>query len=812
MPNDNDIAFEAQLGDLAYASLQGKSPALLDYLVGFQVIDKNDDKTKATSVFGARVGEEWVYIPVFFNQGEIKGMEILYLKNQDLFVPNEEDWVLYIINRRPMKLGEKTDVQEKDLLGGGIDTDPFEESPRRHSKFSSDWSQAVNSVVEKAKTFEKTSADFYCGAGRCPGWSHQHPQPWSANSLKMYPPTRSIEGVTASEALFKAAAEIPKPEFPSLPEWLSQAGPRTVRVLAESMKKQSGLAQTVSKFYEPEKLLINRFTGGKLEKQSGQYVHRYPDNSTLQYNGIVKEAEEEFENDLNEKGKVRILTYREATNELGGKYGLTEDDKENLARNEVVIKDNRDDTSQVYPADRPQTLTSITDSGVYRYLSEDGQSIRALLIPNPKELSYPHANALEGGPHHDPRMSNPQILIVRLDGPGTGEVSSEEIVATPEASSFPSFAGVPDGPRAEDMEKGKRYVLVTPSGTSTRGFKVVSKRSMEDGQTHVEVSDWLESSNEGYSPDSTGIIISPGVSRMDHIGRRLFVPTTARAVEVQGDWKNFPNYGLPRPADAGMVVHGLWEKGFGVPMKLHGTGSEYHVTLGTEKSSCSRMELLSRLVREEGIQGDTAQSIIKQADYEGAHNRAVKYVVKHAEGYGHTKKAAPFTPRTASFGAPTLDPSELSNNQTLGVSERNPTTQEDTVPGNPSRGEAEDLYNPNPNLDVTMDDKLQSVSQTGQQDVFDTAMIGSLTKTVNSTDMIDKYLGDLILGMDRIGRVLFLFLNANEDFANRFGQEDLLELEDSLRNTFKSMGDLILFLKQKAIDPESKDDKIDVKT
>ncbi len=42
--------------------------------------------------------------------------------------------------------------------------------------------------------------------------------------------------------------------------------------------------------------------------------------------------------------------------------------------------------------------------------------------------------------------------------------------------------------------------------------------------------------------------------------------------------------------------------------------------------------------------------------------------------------------------------------------------------------------------------------QTGQKEVFDTAMIGGLLKSVRDDSMVDKYMGDLMKGLDRLGR------------------------------------------------------------
>ena len=51
-----DAAFESAFSELAHASLREKAPGLMEYLVGFQILDKNDEDTHAVAVFGFKVG------------------------------------------------------------------------------------------------------------------------------------------------------------------------------------------------------------------------------------------------------------------------------------------------------------------------------------------------------------------------------------------------------------------------------------------------------------------------------------------------------------------------------------------------------------------------------------------------------------------------------------------------------------------------------------------------------------------------------------------------------------------------------------
>ena len=75
-----ETTFEQKMGQLVDAQLNEKLPSLVQHRVGFQVIDKNDDETKAVGVAAFVVKDVWLYIPAFFLDGDIKGLELLYHK------------------------------------------------------------------------------------------------------------------------------------------------------------------------------------------------------------------------------------------------------------------------------------------------------------------------------------------------------------------------------------------------------------------------------------------------------------------------------------------------------------------------------------------------------------------------------------------------------------------------------------------------------------------------------------------------------------------------------------------------------------
>jgi hypothetical protein len=134
---EQESGFEQAFSSLAYAYIKDKAPRLIEFVVGFQLVDRNEDNTKAVGVFGFKLGERWLYAPVFFLNGDLKGHELLYIKDQDTFVPMKENWVNYIMSKRPHALGERSpkDVFQLGGLAPNIEQLTW---PPEQSKFGSD--------------------------------------------------------------------------------------------------------------------------------------------------------------------------------------------------------------------------------------------------------------------------------------------------------------------------------------------------------------------------------------------------------------------------------------------------------------------------------------------------------------------------------------------------------------------------------------------------------------------------------------------------------------------------------------------------
>jgi hypothetical protein len=227
-------------------------------------------------------------------------------------------------------------------------------------------------------------------------------------------------------------------------------------------------------------------------------------------------------------------------------------------------------------------------------------------------------------------------------------------------------------------------------------------------------------------------------------------------------------------------------------VKMFVSGSEFIIN----SKRMQKLAALIHLVKDYGFREKTARALMKRAETEKIFKFRIK---KAAQSYDlqQTGPSAPGIPETPTG----YDPMTGGNVPTQNIGEWNVKVPEMSA-ANTDRM----IYHPmGPDPQYQGPDRgaqqaaLQA-SQTGQKEIFDTAMIGSLLKAVRDDSMVDRYMGDLMKGLDRLGRILFLFYWHGEKFQERYGKGDMIELEDGIRNAFEYLGDLVLFLKQRSVD------------
>jgi hypothetical protein len=93
---------------------------------------------------------------------------------------------------------------------------------------------------------------------------------------------------------------------------------------------------------------------------------------------------------------------------------------------------------------------------------------------------------------------------------------------------------------------------------------------------------------------------------------------------------------------------------------------------------------------------------------------------------------------------------------------------------------------------------VDQASELKDQGVFDTAAIGMLAGVSALQDAVANYIPNLETALDNLGRVLLTLMMKEPETKEAIGEESYVNLEDSLRSVFKSLGEAILLISHNA--------------
>jgi hypothetical protein len=289
--------------------------------------------------------------------------------------------------------------------------------------------------------------------------------------------------------------------------------------------------------------------------------------------------------------------------------------------------------------------------------------------------------------------------------------------------------------------------------------------------------------------------------RLRNLHGELYVPKGLKVIELADDYEGHGDRSEKPAIEYGnkLDLHkAIFEKTAG--LEVRHTGTEISIN----GKRMDKIAALTHLIQNFMLREKQAKAVIANA----ADKKVVNYRVAFPEFVvDFCKQAAPGDPIDQTMQSITSSPPFPSPpsglEQTMLGSVQSIYPQQEALPVLPTSANLvgnEQIYDPRLPDPRTMALGYQA-AQSGQKEVFDTTMIGSLLKNVRSDSAVDKYLGDLMKGVDRLGRILFSFYWHGDEMQERYGKRDMPELEESLRNAFEAVGDVVLFLKQKTVEP-----------
>lgn len=769
---EQDGSFEQAFASLAYSHLQDKAPRLVDHIVGFQLVERNEDSTKAVGVFGVKLNSLWIYAPVFFLNGKLKGHELLYVKSKDLFLPMKEGWINYLMSRQTNTEGEPS--LPARLLGSKTPDFSRISNPPTYAKYGghghvpADFRdmvvQGIRRPADAMPPWAKQAMTVFAAAAqRDASFLFEQAQPGQRlglDKLASAPLTAALTGTGID-----------------LPAFLSEH-PQLATAALHAYTKYAFVRRGIDKFYG----------GLPFFRQLGQTMAKRA-NASRSVSLLDREHSELGLKPYHPSQQVTVYTKQAAF-----ARHLSDADRRTVLDRGLLIRDNRaaSEKSAAYSTQQPVALANPDCSGIHSVLEKPGTFSDLLVLMGPVST-------------HGPATG--RVLVVRLsdsDDKAYGDYKTGDIwVRQRDETNKPGkvsnwFDRVPG--HTGKLEERAKYIAVGPNGQSTVPFRVDTAHDTGVYTVHLDYVDCF--SNVSWdSPtrlyDVTLRVDERSGTRLRNGHTELHVPSNFKFVKLESPSPS-PRSGMavepavvrpaPKPIQPGAssdIQLLLYKKA--QQMKLYGDASEVVIATKQGQARHSWLNGLISLVRDHGLDEKTASDMLRQAQV-----RPATFFIKYAMAY----------PQHPGPGAPQF-PEPNYGTEPIGYGSVNAIyPQEEHIRAEGLLTDSTDpaVYDPFKDVQDAAMQLAQYGEQSGNKEVFDVGMLAGMIKSVRKDSLVDRHLGSLMRSIDSLGRILFLFYWHQEDFEDRYGKHDLPELEDAVRNAFEAVGDVVLFLKEKTIE------------
>ena len=803
--------FEQDFSKLAYMFVQDRAAPLMKYILGFEVVNRDPDGSKAIGIFGFKIGKEYYYVPAFFLNNQIKGVDLLFNKKTNMFVPLQEDWINHIINRQTIELGGHVDGAkiQRDFENPNfrfMAVPPLYPNPSGETPKVAAALPPAGFPAEQAKEYPQayagkdpkttpahieTSGDAPSvpgGAGQGSSMKAADERPWSLREAWNHMESQLIEMIE-KDAMFQQAyggfvcrltgQDLPfdkTAENSSLVDWIqNRGGPRAMSCFLGALTSNVKFANAALTFY--------------------------PDVQSLYVSEFSKQAMP-----IKTAADIRVTT--QVTDYVDGEA------KKRLVRDGFTVVDTRPagSKSDVYDLDYERRFSNPDTSATYQVLLKDGRTTKCWVFL-PSIASHCKSAVVVEQDKNMWKLADPEAIYVRGEPEGTTEDAFKKAIDI------------------SDMEFNTEYILIDDHGHATNPVKVESTIEDPGHRTRLRVQ-WCHGDvtrrpmygrdfstlrqperhkkfdkpedNHGVGHECMSFNECNYLELADHRGTirksgndTLVLPSNWKALKLNDDSDSDKSYQTRAAMRDAFQLGNLIDVGeamnknaFHKLTVASDDGREYYFRFDDNFATkpMNYKHAYVDLVTRFGMSIDDTEAVLKEA----AHNFKCRRTIKLAQHVG-VNMPPPREP-TAATDPYTGIPSYITPYEQIQVG---------TLTGQPPKPNA-NQYGINIGGEAEMDVGAQNLAaqagQAGQKQIFDHASIGGLSKLYDTGAVLDSYVPELMQSLDRLGRILFLYYWKNEDFAERYGSGDIAEMEDLIRSVFKSFGELVLKLRKKSID------------
>lgn len=749
---------EKDFANLAYSFLKDRATGMMPYLIGFETVESTPDGASSVGIFGFKIGSDFYYIPVFFVNNQVKGMDMIFSRGTNSFMPLSEEYVDEIVNRNAVTLGEPVpenvnvlDKIERPNFNFLTNPSTFSWTKQSAAQFTIDAKSVWNELQSKTVDMLKKDASFQ--------------EAWGC----------------AMSKLMKCELPIEKKAEGALVDYLKVSND------------------------------INR-----LKTFMGSFKNVKFANAVLGFYPDIKAFDVPLKPMPKQAAKITI---QEQTSKWDSKNNKSV--KEMIERS-FVIEDTRTDSekSEVFDTEYVKKFISMNETGKYKVLSDTGLAFPAMIFN---------------------LVNDSKFLIIpdKMDTAIKAEAGAAFVTDDAMATSREVFDAAKP---LSSIEVGSTYVIVTPSGDAIGPVEIRSVTAQDGKRTsfgvHEKYLSTVERSTYGDDFDRKpinshrsvcdsickhwnidSIQIAPKVSKITQSKDTAIIPETSRVIKMKDGDKSevtccSPCNDVFKPGRLEHLTDALIKSGVHKLTVGSDDGLDYYTRVDddfVDGRPSNYKSAMIKLVCKYGLPVEAAEIMLKEAKENFKSKRLVKIAqssipVMSGQQLGGVSMPSE-DPTSMSYDGFTGLPVDNYNTRTVygqntGITPPQRTTQ---IPGFTAMGaeSGSGLGQGAPQIDQAAMDSALQASQAGQKQVFDHSTVGGLSRLYDVSSVIDSYVPEMLKSLDRVGRILFLFYWKNEEFVERYGDNDLSEMEDTIRGVFQSFGKLINMLKQKSMGSSS---------
>lgn len=748
MMSDDEVEQAFMMQATRFVEDKAKPIHKAPFYLGFEIVYKNDANNKMIGIFAYRINKGLFYAPAFFLNGEIKGTDLFYVVKEKMFVPLDDEWVNYYINKYTRSQGTGITNQEASKMRRSVDL----------------------------------------------RWI----------SLPPYMKTSSVDSDR-----YEAQLKQDKADF----DTISREAKRSLLTI-DFEKQASALTGNLKKMLSKDRRFLSKIASTIKDDAHYEFLNNIHKclGDTQWMPDHIEEPQKKVAS-VEDKLIVHLGRFNPNNPKIASKQQLFQG---------ISLEDNRKETIPVYIKDKCE-LNAVTHNGVWDILGDDNRFHKCFVFIDNPSWGYSFRNTDDNNRLNVRDWTNSRkscnVNVVDLEDGGDFNYEEESGIVRinkRDTSKFNNFTNINTAKaygynlldekvkfiKPKDIEIGKRYLFIDPFADRAR-FEYVETID-EDNEGYLINGFLMISKVEGASVKNDSSLDVPPYLGKDTVALEI-KPVSKKDSETSPDNKDYCEYAMYnitwRPAKDRRLERVLARSlGFDFA-KLKYDNQKFFLEKNAHRS-CDHNAFSAKIT----LMNDLKAS---EADIDG--------IMKVAKDKGECEfmyKAGaqslildPVPAFTTDFDSTVNVPMEYPQSFVVNLREPGKMIPDPRLGDQYENSGTAELVNENKPEPEFLKEEVMDANQlaefakkTGERSIFEHGVIGSLASTYGAYNLVAEYIPDMRTGLDRVGRLIFLYYWRPEDFAEKYGAEDLTELESLLISSFKRFGDLVLTLINKSDD------------